>query len=73
MMDRARQTGDVEFLTAAEAWERRDKGADESEQGVEFHRQMCYLMRRTQMHAEHGDGGPMYAEYAEDSSQVVPL
>ena len=71
MMDRARQTGDIQFLKAAEAWERRDKGADESEQGVDFHFQMCYLMRRTQMHAEHGDGGPMYAEYAEDSKSYL--
>ena len=40
MMDRARQSGDVDFLAAAEAWERRDKGAPPGEQGIAFQHQV---------------------------------
>ena len=71
MMDRARQTDDVDFWAAANAWERRDKGAEPGEQGVAFHYQMCRIMRTTQMHADHGDGGPMYHEYAENSKSYI--
>ena len=71
MMDRARQSGDVDFLAAAEAWERRDKGAPPGEQGIAFQHQMCRILRGTQMHAEHGDGGPMFADYAEDSKSYI--
>lgn len=71
MMDRARQTDDVDFWAAANAWERRDKGAEPGEQGVAFHYQMCRIMRTTQMHADYGDGGPMYHEYAENSKSYI--